>query len=182
MSTNNLEQLTAAQKANAEVMMALVNTAFSGMEQLTALNLAASRDLFHTSVAHTQQLLSIKDPKELAKAGSALTQPSVEKVMEYSRGVYDLAARIQKEITSVMETQYSGFTRNASSAIEKASSSTPVGGDVFAAAMKQMLQVSTKAYDNMTAMAKQMTDIADANVKAASSATTKAAAVTAKKK
>ena len=36
MSTNNLEQLAAAQKANAEVMMALVRTAFNGMEQLAA--------------------------------------------------------------------------------------------------------------------------------------------------
>lgn len=181
MSHNNLEQLAAAQKANAEVMMALVRTAFNGMEQLAALNLAASRELFNNSVASTQQLLSIKDPQELAKASSALTQPSVEKVMEYSRSVYDLAARIQKEITTVMEAQYSGFTKNASSAIEKASAGTPVGGDVFAAAMKQMLQASTKAYDNMTAMAKQMSDIADANVKAASSATAKAAASTKKK-
>jgi len=69
MSTNNLEQLAAAQKANAEVMMALVRTAFNGMEQLAALNLAASRELFNTSVANTQQLLTIKDPQELAKAG-----------------------------------------------------------------------------------------------------------------
>ena len=42
-TTPNLEQLAAAQKANAEVMMALPCTAFNGVEQLTALNMAASR-------------------------------------------------------------------------------------------------------------------------------------------
>lgn len=181
MSNNNLEQLAAAQKANAEVLMALVRTAFNGMEQLAALNLAASREFFNTGVANTQQLMNVKDPQEMTRMSGALAQPNVEKIMEYSRNVYDLAARIQKEITSVMESQYSGFTRNASSAIEKASASTPVGGDVFAAAMKQMLEASTKAYDNMTTMAKQMADIADANVKAASSATTKAASAARKK-
>jgi len=182
MSNNNLEQLAASQKANAEVMMTLVRTAFHGMEQLAALNLAASREFFDASVANTQQLLNVKDPKELAKLNTALAQPSVEKLVEYSRNVCNLAANVQKEITSVIEEQYSSFTKNAASVIEKGAASTPVGGDVFASAIKQILQASTKTYDNMTAMAKQMTDIAETNVKAATSATAKAAATTAKKK
>ncbi|MBL8418032.1 MAG: phasin family protein, partial [Dechloromonas sp.] len=37
MSKQNLEQIAAAQKANAEVMVALLRTAFNGVERLTAL-------------------------------------------------------------------------------------------------------------------------------------------------
>lgn len=33
MTNPNIEQLTAAQKANAEVMVALVHTAFNGVEK-----------------------------------------------------------------------------------------------------------------------------------------------------
>jgi len=172
MSNTNLEQLANSQKANAEVMMALVRTAFSGMEKLAALNLAAGREFFNSSVSNTQQLMSIKDPQELTKINSSLAQPSVDKMLEYSRSVYDLAATLQKEITSVMEAQYSSFAKNTSMAIEKGASSAPVGGDVFSTTMQQMLQASTKAYDNMSQMAKQMTEIADANIKAASSGTT----------
>lgn len=181
MSNVNLEQLANSQKANAEVMMALVRTAFNGMEQLAALNLAAGREFFNASVASTQQLMNVKDPQELAKVNSTLAQPNVDKMMEYSRSIYDLVASMQKELTSVMEAQYSSIAKNASSTIEKSAATAPVGGDVFAAAMKQMLQASTKAYDNMSQMAKQMTDIADANVKSASSATAKAAAASKKK-
>ncbi len=181
MSNLNLEQLANSQKASAEVMMTLVRSAFNGMEQLAALNLAATRELFNASVANTQQLLSVKDPKELGKLSSELAKPNVEKMTEYSRRVADLVTSMQKEITSVMEAQYSSFTKNASSAIEKTTATAPVGGDIFGAAMKQMLEASTKAYDNMTQMAKQMTDIADANVKSVSSATAKAAAATKKK-
>jgi phasin family protein len=176
MSNMNLEQIANTQKANAEVMMTLVRTAFTGMEKLAELNLAASREFFNTSVSSTQQLMSIKDPKDLAKVNSTLAQPSVEKMLEYSRSIYDLAASMQKEITSVIEAQYSSFAKDASAAIEKGASSAPVGGDVFSAAMQQVLQASTKAYDNMSQMAKQMTEIADANVQAASDATTKAVA------
>ncbi len=70
MSNPNIEQLTAAQKANAEVMMALMRTAFNGVERLTALNMAASREFFNNTVANAQQLLSVKDANEAANRTS----------------------------------------------------------------------------------------------------------------
>lgn len=179
MSNLNFEQLANSQKANAEVMMGLLRSAFNGMEQLTALNLEASRELFNAGVASTQQLMSIKDPKELAQLNSALTQPNVEKMTEYSRRLYDLVTAMQKDITTVMETQYSSFTKTASGALEKTTAAAPIGGDIFSAAMKQMLEASNKAYGNMAQMAKQMGDIADTN--SASSATSMAAAAAKKK-
>ena len=175
MSNPNFEQLTAAQKANAEVMMTLLRTAFDGVERLTALNMAASREFFNNTVANAQQLLSAKDAAAVAKLNSELAQPNVDKLVGYSRSVYDLITEMQKEITSVMEAQYSSFTKNATSAVEKAKASAPVGGDVFAATMQSMLGASTKAFDQMTSMAKQLSDIAEANVQAAAK-TTKAAA------
>jgi len=171
MSNPNIEQLTAAQKANAEVMMALMRTAFNGVERLTALNMAASREFFNNTVANAQQLLSVKDANEAAKLNSELAQPNVDKLMSYSRSVYDLVSEMQKEITGVMEAQYSSFTKNAESAVEKAKASAPVGGDVFAATMQSMLGASTKAFDQMTSMAKQLSDIAEANLQAASKVT-----------
>ncbi len=98
--------------------------------------------------------------------------------MDYSRNVYDLVASMQKEVTAVMEAQYSDFSKNASSAVEKATASAPVGGDVFAATMKSMLGASTKAFDNMNAMAKQLTELAETNMQAASTATGKAVSAT----
>jgi phasin family protein len=179
MNNPNIEQLTAAQKANAEVMMALLRTAFNGVERLTALNIAASRDFFNNTVASTQQLMAAKDAGAIAKLNSELAKPGVDKMMDYSRSVYDLVAQMQKEVTSVMEEQYSSFAKNASSAVEKASAGAPVGGDVFAATMKTMLGASTKAFDSMNSMAKQLTDIAEANMQVAAKSGTKAVSATA---
>lgn len=178
MTNPNIEQLTAAQKANAEVMMALLQSAFNGVERLTALNMAASREFFNNTVANSQQLLSAKDAKDVAKLNSELAQPNVEKLMEYSRSVYELVASMQKEVTSVLETQYSTFSKNASSAVEKATAGAPVGGDVFAATMKSMLGASTKAFDSMTSMAKQLSDITETNLQAAGKAAGKAVSAT----
>lgn len=178
MSNPNLDQLAAIQKANAEVLLTLLRTAFNGVERLTALNIAASREFFNNSVASTQQLLTAKDAADVAKLNSDLAKPNVDKWMEYSRNVYNLAAEVQKELASVVESQYSSFAKNASSAVEKASASAPLGGDVFAAAMKSVLGASSQAFENFTAVTKQMTDMAEANLQAATSATTKAASAT----
>lgn len=182
MSNPNMEQLAAAQKANAEVMMALMRTAFNGVERLAALNMAASREFFSNAVVNTQQMLNAKDANDLAKINTELAKPNLEKWMDYSRNIYDLVAQMQKEVTTVVEAQYNSFNQNATSAVEKATANAPVGGDVFAAAMKSMLGASSKAFDSMTSMAKQLSDIAEANLQAASGAVKPSATAAAAKK
>lgn len=174
MSTPNIEQLAAAQKANAEVMTTLLRAAFNGMERLAALNMAASREFFNTAVSNTQQLLAVKDPSELSKLNASLTQPSLEKWMEYSRNVYDLVSSIQKEVTTVVEGQYQSFSKAAVANLDK--TKTAPGGDVLAAAMKSVLDASGRAYDQMNAMAKQVADIAEANMQVAANTTSQAVA------
>lgn len=169
----NFEQLTAAQKANAEVITTLMRTSFEGMQRLAELNMAATREFFNNSVSGANTLLSAKDASEVAALNQQLAKPGIDKVMEYSRGVYDLVASMQKDITSVMEAQYSQFQREATQAIDK-TKAAPVGGDVFAAAMKTMLDQTNKAFEGMNAIARQMADIADANMKAANTAAGKA--------
>ena len=105
----------------------------------------AARKFFNNTVANAQQLLSAKDANTVAKLNSELAQPNIDKLMSYSRSVYDLVSEMQKEVTSVMEAQYSSFSKTAASAVEKAKASAPVGGDVFAATMQSMLGASTKA-------------------------------------
>ncbi len=170
MSSPNFEQLASAQKANAEVMTALMRTALNGVERLTALNMAATRDFLNNSMSHTQQLLAAKDVNALGKLQSELAQPGMEKMMDYSRSIYDLVSDMQKEVTAVIESQYSAFAKNANAAVEKAKVATPVGGDVFAAAMQSMLGASTKAFDQMNSITKQLSNIAEANIEAAGKA------------
>ena len=171
---NNFEQIVAAQRANTEVLMALVRTAFNGIERLTALNLAATREFLSASVANTQQALSAKDANELTQINSALAQPSLNKWMDYSKSLYDLASDIQREVTAVIESQYSTFAQKATDTVEKVKSNAPVGGEVFAATLQSFLNASNQAFGNMTSIAKQFSDITQASVENAGNATSKA--------
>lgn len=171
MSNPNIEQLAAAQKANAEVLLALLRTAFTGVERLTALNVAASREFFNNTVANSQQLLAAKDANSVAKLNANLAQPSLEKLVEYSRSVYELTTDVQKELTSVIEAQYGKLTKDATSAVQKATAAAPVGGDVFAAAMNSVISASTQAFESLNSVTRQLSEIAEANIQTASKAT-----------
>ena len=173
MSNINIEQLSAAQKANAEVMTQLMRTAFEGMQKLAELNMAATRDFFDTTVSNANSMMAVKDVNEAAKVNQALAKPNLDKLMGYSRNVYELVAEMQKEIAGVMESQYSQFAKTATSAIDK-SKSAPIGGDIFAAALKSMLDATNNAYNSMTSLTKQLSEVAEANMQAATTATAKA--------
>jgi hypothetical protein len=51
--------------------------------------------------------------------------------------------------------------------LDKVSKNAPAGSDVAVAAIKSMLAASNSAYDNLTKVARQATEIAEANVSAA---------------
>lgn len=176
MSLPNIEQFSAAQKANAEVLSNLLRSAFNGMERLATLNMAASRDFFNTVAGNAQQFLTIKEPGDFSRINTNLAQPALDKWMEYSRSVYELVASLQKDVTGVLEGQYAQFSKSAAASADKAK--TAPGGDVFAAAVKSVLDATTRTFDQMNAVAKQVSDIAEANMKVASTTAQAAGAAT----
>lgn len=175
------EQVAAANKANVEAMLTLANTAFASIERIAALNLNTARTLLEDAVSNTKTLLSIKDVQELATIQGALAQPALEKAVAYSRSVYEIATQTQEELSKVFESQYSEASKNVSAALDKAAKNAPAGSDVAVAAVKSAIAAANSAYDNISKAAKQVAEIAEANVSAATSATVKAVGTSAPK-
>jgi len=171
MSNPEIEQMSVAQKAGAEVLMTLMRTSFEGMQRLAELNMAAARETFSSNVATVTKLAASKDVGDMARANQELARP--ERMLEYWRSVYDLVSAMQKDVSAVMQANYTQLTRTAASAIEQKKSSAVDGSDVIAGVMKNMLEQTNKAFDNMTAVANQMTSMANANIQAATTATAK---------
>jgi len=171
-SRPEFEQMSVAQKASAEVLMSIMRTSFEGMQRLTALNLAAAKEMYSGTVATGGKLASSKDMADMARVQQQLAKP--ERMMEYWRNVYDLVSAMQKDVSAVMQQNYSQLAKVASSTIEHKKSTAIDGSDVIAGVMKNMLEQTNKAFDNMTAVASQMTSIANANIQAATTATEKA--------
>ena len=168
------EQFATANKATVETLLTVANTAFASAERLAALNLNTARAMLEDSVANAKALLGVKDVQQLIAMQTTLAQPAVEKAVAYSRSVYEIATQTQEELTKVVEGQFSEINKNVSVALDKAVKNAPAGSDVAVAAVKSAIAAANSAYDSMTKAAKQVAEIAEANVAAATTATVKA--------
>ncbi|MBS1210052.1 MAG: hypothetical protein H6R19_2450 [Proteobacteria bacterium] len=168
------EQISTANKASIEAALTLANTAFASAEKLATLNLNTARAILEDSVANAKTLLGAKDAQELVSLQAALAQPTVEKIVSYGRSVYEISAAAQEDITKILESQLSEVNKNVSAALDKAAKSAPAGSDVAVAAVKSAIAAANSAYDSLNKAAKQVAEIAEANVAAATTATVKA--------
>ena len=168
------EQLATANKANVEAMLTLANTAFASAERFAALNLNTARAVLEDSVNNAKALLGAKDLQEVISLQATLAQPSVEKAVAYSRSVYEISAQTQEEFSKLFEAQFAEVNKNVASTLDKAAKSAPAGSDVAVAAVKSAIAAANSAYDTMSKAAKQVAEIAEANVAAATNATVKA--------
>ena len=173
------EQLASANKANVESMLTLANTAFASAERFAALNLNTARAVLEDSVNNAKALLGAKDLQEVISLQATLAQPAVEKAVAYSRSVYEISAQTQEEFSKLVEAQFAEVNKNVASSLDKAAKSAPAGSDVAVAAVKSAIAAANSAYDTMSKAAKQVAEIAEANVAAATNATVKAVGATA---
>ncbi|MCK9989491.1 MAG: phasin family protein [Rugosibacter sp.] len=169
-------QFAEANKAGIEAMLTIANTVFASAERLAALNLNTARTMLEDGVANTKALMSAKDMQELASMQATIAQPSVEKAVAYSRSVYEIATQTQSELAKISEAQMAEMKSAMASMLDQSLKNAPAGSDAAVAAVKSAMAVANAAYDNMTKAAKQVTEIAEANVAAATSATIHAVA------
>jgi phasin family protein len=173
------EQFAAANKATVEALLSLANTSLANAERLAALNLHTARALVEDGVANLKTLLGAKDAQEALNLQASLTQPGIEKAVAYSRSIYEISAQTQEEIAKIVEAQFSELNKGVNGLLDQAVKNAPAGSDVAVAAVKSAIAAANSAYDGLNKAAKQVAEIAEANVAAATNATVKAVGATA---
>lgn len=162
------EQIQAAGKSQVETVLSLAAMQFAAMEKLATLNANAMKSAFEDSLSNTRALFGAKDVQEFINLQSTLATPAIEKAIAYSKSVYEVATETNAELSKVAEQRVAEWNESFSSLLDKAVKNAPAGSDVAVAAVKSMIAAANSAYDNMTKVAKQATEIAEANVAAAS--------------
>lgn len=167
------EQFASASKAGVDSLQTVATTALTGLANLTLLNLNTTRAAFEDGAANAKALLSIKDMQGFVALQQSLAQPAIEKAIAYSRSVYEIASQSSNGLTQVVEAQVSEVNKNVTTAIDKALKSAPAGSEVAVNAVKSAIAAANSAYSNLSNVAKQATEMAEANVAAANAATVK---------
>lgn len=173
------EQIQATTKANVDAILSLATSQFAALEKLASLNANAVKSAFEDTIANARALAGAKDVQEIVNLQSTFAQPAIEKAIAYSKSVYEVATQTGTEFTKSNERRVTEWNENFVSMLDKAAKNAPAGSDVAVAAVKSALAAASTAYDSFNKVAKQATEMAEANFHAATTAT---AAATKEKK
>jgi phasin family protein len=168
------EQFAAANKANVETAMSLVKSAVARAERISALNLNTVRSVLEDSTASAKTLTAVKNPQELMDLQATLTQPIVEKAVDYARSVNEIVAEGQQEVAKLFEAKIAEMNKSFTAALDQAAKSAPAGTEAAFAALKSAVAAGNSAYENVSNTVKQMAETAEGNLTAAAEAAVKA--------
>ncbi len=170
------EQFAATNKANFDSLFTVAQAQFAAFERLSALNFNATKAVFEDSVTQAKTLMSVRDPQEFMSLTAASVQPALEKVIAYSRNVYEVATQTQSEVKKLAENQAAEMNKAFGSLLDSVTKNAPAGSDAAVTAIKSAVAATNSAYDNFTKVVKQATDMAEANVTAATATVVKGTA------
>lgn len=171
----NTEQFAAANKATVDSLLSVANTALASAERIAALNLETVRSSLEDTVSGVKAVMGAKDPQAALAAQSSLTQPAVEKAVAYTRSAYEITSQTQQELVKMIQAQFGDFQKSMTGMIETAAKSAPAGSEGAVAAIQNAIAAANTAFGNMSNVAKQFTDSAQANIASATAAVSKKA-------
>ncbi|MDI9329976.1 MAG: phasin family protein [Alphaproteobacteria bacterium] len=176
------EQILAANKANLETLMGLTNKAFSGVEQLIELNLAAAKAALSDTQNQAQASLSVKDAQQLLALQASLFQPLAEKAVNYNRALYDISTHTGAEFSKTMESKVGEAQKSFQDMLTNATANAPAGSEAAVAAFKTAVAAGNNALESVQKAVRQASEMAEANVKSMADSATQAASKVAKRR
>jgi phasin family protein len=177
-----VEQILAAQKANAETLFGLTAKAFEGVEKLIELNVTASKLALQEAAETTQSLLGAKDAQELLALQAGLFQPLAEKTAAYSRHLYDIASGTGAEFGKQFEGQVADVQNKFLAVVDNAARNAPAGSETAVAVFKTAVAAGNNALESVQKAVKQAADVAEANFNAVATTAVNASKATGKAK
>ena len=160
------DQFVAINKANLETAMKFAGVALQGAERILDLQLKAARSAFADSVENAKTIAAVKDLHQLAALKDTMAQPTIDKATAYAKSVYDVATATQAEIGKLLEEQVAEFNKQVVAALDKMVKTAPAGSEVGIATLKSAIAAVNASYENVSKVAKQFTEVSQANFEA----------------
>jgi phasin family protein len=106
MSHTHRDDAVASNTAASNAFLALSRVYLESVESLTSLNLNAAREALESYAAATKTLSEVKYGKDYGKFLSELGQPMLEKAVSHTRNMYEIMAKTQEELSTVLKEQF----------------------------------------------------------------------------
>jgi phasin family protein len=158
------EQIAAAQKANLETLSGLTNQALQSIEKLVELNMHIAKQSLGESMDSAKKALEVKDIQQLLAHQAEAVQPMAEKIMAYSRHLYELAHETQASFTKSAEKEFQAGQKKMNALVEDWTNSAPAGSDTAVNVMKQAIASATNVFETSQKAVKHAVEMAQTNL------------------
>jgi len=162
------EQFASLNKASFEMMHTAAMASMSGFERFTSLNIQAARTSFEESAELMKSLLEVKDVKSLSDLSATSLQPTADKLASYAKHCYEIASETSAELARVVEKQVADGNKQLFSVLDTMARNAPAGSEGVVTLVKSAVSAANTAFDQVSRATKQVVEMAEANVAAAS--------------
>lgn len=167
MNTNTPEQFVQMQKATLDTFQAVALKSVEGFEKIAELNIQAVKTSLTETSDQVKAALAARDAKAFGDLATVGAQPAVEKFAAYANHVYEIASDTGTEIARIFEKQFADSNKQLTAAIDAMAKSAPAGTEGVVTFVKSAVTAANTAYDQVNKAARQVADIAEANIAAA---------------
>ncbi|QWE27843.1 phasin family protein [Polynucleobacter sp. AM-7D1] len=167
------EQIAAAQKANLETLSGLTNQALQSIEKLVELNMHIAKQSLGDSMSSAKKALEVKDIQQLLAHQAEAVQPMAEKIMAYSRHLYELAHETQASFTKSAEKEFQAGQVKINALVEDWTKNAPAGSEAAVVAIKQAIASATNVFETSQKAVKHAVEITQTNLSNANSSVEK---------
>ncbi len=158
--------LSEISSATVETAARLSRISMDSAERVLVLQLDFAKTSLDQAAKNARALAGVKDVQELISVRTRNAETAVERLMGYSRSLYEISSEAQTQFSKLAEERMSTFQKAVTETVDQAVKASPGGGDVAAAAIKSTLAATTAAFDSFTKAAKSVASYADAGVRA----------------
>lgn len=167
MMTNTPEQFAQMQKVALDTYQAVALKSVEGFEKIAELNIQAIKASVTETSDQVKSALAAKDAKAFGDLAMVGAQPAVEKFAAYANHMYEIASDTGTEIARIFEKQFADSNKQLTAAIDAIARNAPAGTEGMATFVKSAVSAANTAYDQVNKAARQVADIAEANIAAA---------------
>lgn len=173
MPQSAFDSLVANQKSALDTLFRFSNISLNTTEKIARHHLSTARNALDAQLEHHQSALAAKGLNQLLSLGTSFAKPQVEQGASYYRGLYDIHASAQDDYIKLFEHGHEELNKSISSLLDWYSQSSG-NSDLAVAAVKSAISAANSAFENANKTVRQVANIAEASVNAATSATVRA--------
>ena len=157
-------------KKSTKTMSDFSDVAFDKFVQVNDHNIKFTKTALDGANSAVATMLEVKDPKEFVEFAQNSVGPVSAKVTDYFKTLYKINSDFLKSGSDYVESESEEINKIITDQVEEMSKNAPAGTEGVVAMTKSSLAASSSTYESMTKAAKQVFDIVDNNIEAATKA------------